>query len=134
MEHKYVLLKDGRGIVVIIDVDEILNPSNGCDIIVIDRVFLKIDDTSKVKREIISAWVEMAIKEARKEIYTRIGDQEVCFLIKKIDINYAHFQVEGLYCAMLEWLAKYYGYSKPDIPVFFDKASDKFIFDIGGVK
>jgi hypothetical protein len=131
MLYKYLVLKSSWGIVIFLDMEEILNPLiSNSDIKIVDRIYLRISDTKNLTREIILQWVGEGIKALAKEIYSKINESVVCFDIKKLDFNHIDFQAEGLYCAAREWLAKYYNLKIEPIKVNFDNAKNRYVFEL----
>jgi hypothetical protein len=131
MYHRYILLKNARGIAITMDINEFLDPNlEPGDVEVADKIFLRVNHDSKVLKSIAEKWMGKALSDSRQEIYSRIGDPCVLFFVEKLDFHILHFQDEGLYCAMLEWLAAYYDYPKVDIPVVFDEVNRRFNFTI----
>ncbi|MFL5743066.1 MAG: hypothetical protein ACJ751_00260 [Niastella sp.] len=60
----------------------------------------------------------------------KISNVTVCYEVKEIDFNYIDFQEEGLYCAIQEWISKYYGIALTPIDVKYDRVKNKYIFNI----
>jgi hypothetical protein len=131
MLHKYSVLKSSWGIVIFLEIEEILNPEiSGRDIKIADRIFLRINDTRKMSHETILTWVGPAFKTLSDEIYKKVNGLVVCYNINLLDFNYVDFQEEGLYCAAREWIAKYYDLQVESIQVDFDKAKNKYIYHL----
>ncbi len=131
MHHKYQLLKSNWGIVIFLEIDEILNPStNETDVRITDNIFLRVTDTYKLNKETITYWMGAGIKALAGKINNKISNQTVCYDIRKIDLNYADFQEEGLYCAIQEWISKYYDIALTPVDIKYDHETNKYIFNI----
>jgi len=131
MRHKYQILKSSWGIVIFLDIDEILNPTiNETDIQITDTIFLRISDTYKLDKEIIVRWIGSGIKALSTEISKKTNEGNVCFDVKGIDFNYTDFQEEGLYCAVQEWISKYYDIALTPVDVKYNRETNKYIFNI----
>ena len=129
MLYKYQVLKSSWGIVVFLDMDEIPAPGiSGADVKIADRIYLRISDSGKLRKEIIVKWMGEGINALAKEIYSKIDNTVVCFDVKKLDFNYTDFQEEGLYCAVQGWLARYYKFEIEPVEVTCDTSSNKYIF------
>jgi hypothetical protein len=130
MRHKYQLLKTSWGIVIFLEIDEILNSIiNDTDIAVTDKIYLRISDTCRLDKETIADWIGDGIKALAEEISKKIGNVTVCFDVKGIGFNYIDFQEEGLYCAVQEWISKYYEIPLPPVDVRYDRETNKYIFN-----
>lgn len=132
MTYKYIILKTSWGIVIFLDVREIINPSlcDG-DLKVNDRIYLRINPDLKLPNELVDYWIKRGVEDLSNEIYQKIGDGNItCFYINDLTFNMVDFQEEGLYCAIQEWLAKYYGFELKPIDVTYDKTKNRYIFDI----
>lgn len=130
MESKYILLKSGRGIVIFLEMDEIKNPVPlDSDEKISSRIFFRLDSSIPLSiRDMVLKFFVSGLRALSDVIQKKIGDCTVCFLLKKIDFNEAHFQEEGLYCAAQEWVAKYYDISISPTSVEFDQNQNKYIF------
>lgn len=131
MFYKYILLKSSWGIVIFLDIEEILNPViRESDVQVSDRIFFRISDTKKNQKQTIETWIRAGFNSLSNEIYKQIGNKCVCYDIKSLDFNYVDFQEEGLYCAIREWISKYYDIHISPIEVTFNRETNKYIFNI----
>jgi hypothetical protein len=131
MRYKYQLLKSSWGIVIFLEIDEILSPSaNETDIRITDKILLRIGDTFRLDTETIAKWMGAGIKALSAEIAERISNVNVCFDVKEIVFNYTDFQEEGLYCAVQEWLSKFYGIALTPVDVKYDREKNKYLFNI----
>jgi hypothetical protein len=131
MRYKYQLLKSSWGIVIFLEIDEILSPSiNETDIRITDNIFLRINDTYKLNKKTIADWMGAGIKALSAEINKKVSNANVCYEVKGIDFNYADFQDEGLYCAVQEWISKYYEIALTPIDIKYDREKNKYIFNI----
>lgn len=131
MIYKYVLLKSSWGIVIFLDVEELLAPSLlNTDILVCDNVFLRIDDDVRLNKEIAERYISQGIRSLSEVLYDRLQGRVVCFFVKAIEFNNTDFQVEGLYCAIREWIGKYYDIEIDAVKVRYEQIQNKYIFDI----
>ena len=134
MKYTYKILKTSWGIVVGLDMEEVLTISPlPTDIKITDQIYLRIGDINKeethARREKIEKWISLAIKHAAGVITSHLTTT-VCFYVKHVDMHILHSQEEGLYCAARGWLIKYYGLGIEQVPVRYDKAANKYTFDI----
>lgn len=132
MVHEYKMRKTSWGIFIVLDAEEIVNPVvNGLDIKIADRIYLKIDSAITVAQEFFMPWMAFGIKALANQIYKKMeGKEAVCIYIKSIQFHVAHFQEEGFYCAIQEWLAKYYGFEIASINVDYNRKKNRYVFDI----
>lgn len=134
MRHKYVVLKSSWGIVIFLDVEEIRNPVlQEADILVADRIYLRVENLDKLPKEKVEMILSQGIKSLVGLIVSQLGDQAVCYHVKSIDFNYTDFQFEGLYCAIREWISKYYNIQVDPISVVFDARQNRYIFDLPNI-
>lgn len=126
MKHIFKLLKTSWGIVVFIDIEAIVGEAiSDFDIQVTDHFFLKLYwKPNPYKTEVLN-WLARAIIDIADQLPT---SHQICFNIVELDFNECDFQEEGLYYAMLEWLAKKYQLELPPIDVYFDKEMNRYIF------
>jgi hypothetical protein len=130
MEYKYVLLKSSWGIVIFLEVEEIKNSVNSSDTKITDRIFLRVNDSIQLNKKYYESWIVAGIKDLADKIYEKIDGSKICFLLKNLEFNPAHFQEEGLYCAIQEWMAKYYDMQITPVKVEFNKATNRYVFNI----
>lgn len=52
----------------------------------------------------------------------------ITIILDRIIFNDAHFQIEGIYCAIQECICKYFEIPPPVFDVTFDKNSNQYIF------
>lgn len=131
MKYKYVLLKSSWGVVIFLEVEEIRNPvlQEG-DILVVNRIYLRLESIDKLPKEDVEIILTQGIKSLSGLIVNQLGDESVCYHVKSIDFNYTDFQIEGLYCAIREWIAKYYNIQITPVSVMFDAEKNRYIFDL----
>ncbi len=134
MIYKYIVLKTSWGIVVSLDMEEIPTISPlPADIKINEQIYLRIGEINKeethARWEEIEKWVSLAIKHAVDDIIPHLTTN-VCFYVKHVDMHILHSTEEGIYCAARGWLIKYYGLNMEQVPVHYDKAANKYIFDI----
>lgn len=126
---KYLLLKSSWGIVIFIDFEEILNPQILAEDIELSKyVYLRIEGTFKLNNEALRKYLSRGLKDISDLIYEKVK-QPVCFQLKDLDFNYAHFQEEGLYCAAQKWIGNYYNIPIKDIDVEFNNITNKYVFN-----
>lgn len=132
MIFKFSVSKEGYGVAIFIDVDEIREPIViDTDKLVMNNIYLRVDNPIYfLSKDDIDKYVIKAIKELSSSIYDRINESTVCFYIKSVDTNPIHFQEEGLYCAMRGWLSKNYDLELASINIELDEDKQKFIFNI----
>lgn len=132
MIFKFSVSKEGYGVAIFIDVDEIREPIViDTDKLVMNNIYLRVDNPIYfLSKDNIDKYVIKAIKELSSSIYDRINESTVCFHIKSVDTNPIHFQEEGLYCAMRGWLSKNYDLELASINIELDEDKQKFIFNI----
>lgn len=126
MKHIFKLLKTSWGIVVLIDVEEIIDEKVLLyDIAITDTIFLKLNwQPSPYKQEVVQ-WLGKAISDFIKLFPL---SKKICFNITELDFVETDFQEEGLYYVMLEWLAKRYNFQLPPLDAYYDKETNKYIF------
>ncbi|KAA2238846.1 hypothetical protein F0L74_21770 [Chitinophaga agrisoli] len=131
MIFKFAVLKKGIGIAMFIDVEELRSPQIlDSDLSVLERIYLRVNHPIPfLSEEDIDKYVVQAIRDVSNEIYEKIGGSQVCFYIQSLDTNAAHFQEEGIYCAMRGWLAQYYGLNVPPVKIELDEEKRKFVFN-----
>lgn len=130
MIYKYMVLKSSWGIVIFLDMEELPNPTlSDFDIKITDKIYLRINDSIKWQQG--QSWFIQGIKSLSKEIYKKIEDKTcVCFYIKDVDFNIIDFQEEGFYCAIREWLSKYYAFDIDPVNVVFNRTQNRYDFEI----
>jgi hypothetical protein len=129
MIHKHIIRDGLRGIVIFLEMEELLNHAPiSSDILVEDKIYLQLDGVTSISRHLSTFWIVEGIRKLAKEICNATNNLSVCFIVKNIDYNACHFQVEGLYCAVQEWLAIYYKFDIPKVDVYYDHEKKKFIF------
>jgi hypothetical protein len=130
MLYKYILLKSNWGIVIFIELEQLLNPQIlNTDILICDKMYLRLGiELRFIKQSNIEFWLSNGIKDLKELIYPILKDSIVCYNIKLLDFNYAHFQEEGLYYAIQELLAKHYNIVIPPNDIYFDKDKNMYIF------
>ncbi len=130
MNYKYRLLKTSWGIAIDIDIEVKENISTvDYEIININSTLnLAIKKSLKLLDEEIH-FLEKGLKDAIPYIFNDLAtEKNVC--IENTIINFAHYQEEGLYCAIQEALALYYKVDIPKISTSYDKENNKYVFDI----
>lgn len=130
MEYKYVLLRSSWGIVIFLEVEEIRNSVNASDTKITDGIFLRVSDTIQLDRKYYESWIVAGIKDLAGKIHEMTVESKICFFLKSIEFHPAHFQEEGLYCAIQEWMGKYYGIQITPVKTEFNKATNRYVFDI----
>lgn len=132
MMHEYKMRKTSWGIFIVLDAEEIANPVvNRVDIKVAERIYLRIDSATILSKEFFMPWMELGIKALANEIYKKIEDKvAVCIYVKNIHFHVAHFQEEGFYCAIQEWLARCYGFEVAPVNIVYNRNRNRYVFDI----
>jgi hypothetical protein len=131
MVHKYVLLKTSWGVVIYIGIQEVINPViDESSIPVADGIFVRISDDSMVTSKEVVIYILPAFRDLAHEIRGKVTPNTVCFDLYQIEFHLAHYQEEGLYCAIQEWIAAYYQLQINPIRVEYDKQLNKYIFEI----
>ena len=123
MLHKYRLLKSSWGIAIDIDFD-IINYVEPDAHKITDMTYLRIKEEN-LEEEIVKALI-LGIKDISTQLDNK--DESKTIVINKVIYNYAHFQIEGIYCAIQEGICKHIGISPPKVDVIFDKTKNKYIF------
>ncbi|MBO9203262.1 MULTISPECIES: ankyrin repeat domain-containing protein [Niastella] len=125
-------MKTSWGVAIFLDIEEMLDPDiSKPDIKITDRIYLRISDTRKLSSDEITLWVGAALKGLAVEIYDKVNGV-VCYDLKLLDFSYTDFQIEGLFCAVREWVVKYYDLKIEPIEVNYDKVTNKYIFELPG--
>ncbi len=133
MQHKFQVLKSSWGIVIFIEITEIVNPILTNDDVVVNNTFsLRIEKTKNISSEKIVLWFSKAIKDVDNILNKVIHDTKICFQVDSVDFVMTDFQEEGLYCVMLEWLERRYNINVPKIEIDFDYSNNKYIFRKNG--
>jgi len=131
MVYKYVLLKDSFGIVIFLDIDEVEDPEIAeSDVLVSSNIYLRIGENIHLQKHILVEWIGKGIRDMAGGIHMKVNNRRVCLYLKKIDFDDAHFQDEGLYCAVQAWISKYYDLPASSVRIELDKNRQKFIFHI----
>lgn len=129
MDYKYSVLKASWGIVIFVKMKEFQDfKVNEDDLAISDKVYLRISCITKVKRDTLLYWVGRAIHDLVDRIEPIIVGERICYVLESLDFVSTDFQEEGLYCAVQGWFAEYYHIKIPNVEVFFDKKSNKYIF------
>jgi hypothetical protein len=130
MKYKYSILKSSWGIVVIIDIVEIIDPSlQDNDIQISHEVYLRISPDVKTPQSYIN-YLSAGLRYLTPQIISKIGNRTVCFDVKSLDFANADFQEEALYCAIQGWVGKYYGISIPEVDVYYDEQKNKYVYNV----
>lgn len=129
MKYKYVLLKTSWGIVIFLEVEEVLHPQIGeVDIRVTDHLYLRINEPYKLKSAIIVKWIVLGLSNIADKIFEK-ARAVVCLNLKALDFSYSDFQEEGLYCAIQGWASVYYGIEVDPVKVEYDPENKRYEFD-----
>ena len=130
MNYKYRLLKTSWGIAIDIDIEVRENISSSeYEIININpNINLAVKKSLKLLAEEIQ-FLKKGLQDAIPFIFNNLNiEKNVC--VENTIINFAHYQEEGLYCAIQEALALYYKVDIPKINTSYDKENNKYVFDI----
>jgi hypothetical protein len=129
--YKYKLLKSSWGIVIFLDVEEIKNPDlQENDILIANNVYLRLNTFEKLPKESAAIMLSQGIRSLINLITDQLNGEAVCFHVKSLDFNYTDFQLEGLVCAIREWIFQYYKIPIEPIKVVFDSEQNRYIFDL----
>jgi hypothetical protein len=130
MKYTYRLLRASWGIVIFLDIKELIGyDPNSSDIIIENGISLRIDKSIIYLRDKIEFYFLMGLKGIAQYIPKKMESDQICFYLKSIDFTDFDFQEEGLYCAVQEWVAKYYDIEIPPVKVEYDKGLNKYVFD-----
>ncbi len=132
MKTKYVVLNNGLGIGIMLDIEECKDKTVlPDDIFTSGSVFIRLKATVQ---NFINSTEMFYLKRGFSDIVTLINDQikseRICFEINDISFDEAHFQEEALYCAIQDWVSKYYKIPVILPAVIFDEIHRRFIFDV----
>src|SRR6478735_2879735 len=109
MNSKYIILKGSWGIVIYLTVEEILSlPVESSDIKVSETIHFRIGENINFPRSTIIKYMVPAISELSNQIVAIRHKTQICLNLKSLDFALSDFQEEGLYCAIQEWIARYY--------------------------
>lgn len=129
MNYKFQLLKTSWGIVIFIDIDEMINlPISENDVKVADNIYLRFNPSITIKTSILSFWFSLAIKDLYSEFSHEMKKMTVCYFVKSLDFSYSDFQEEALYYVMQGWLIKKYSLIVPYHDAYYDKENNKYVF------
>ena len=129
MINKYMLLKGSWGIVIFLDMDEVREPVlQENDILVANKIYLRVDRWGKLQQETAERMLSEGIRSLADLIVNQLAGGTVCFNVKSIEFNYTDFQIEGLYCAVREWISTYYNFPLEPIQVEYDVNQNRYFF------
>ncbi|GAO45402.1 hypothetical protein [Flavihumibacter petaseus] len=129
MNLTYQLLKSSWGIVIYLNIEEILNPDIlDTDTVITESIYLRIANGINFERSTLLKYMIPAVSEFSDEIGARIGNQNVCYYLKVFDFSICDFQEEGIFCATQEWLSKYYQFDYKEQEVIFDRIRNRYDF------
>ena len=121
MTHKFQVLQSSWGVVIFVEISDIINPILlSSDFVINEYLSIRINTSANIQNEKIILWFSKAIKDVEAELYEILCDSKVCFSINSIDFILTDFQEEGLYSVMLGWLEKRYSISIPKVEIDFD--------------
>ena len=124
MENRLIILKSNWGIVIIYDF-EIMEEFevNSKDVYHLGKkIYIKVD-----KQSFDSKSFHFFI-EGVKKVLPLIREDGVCFHVKKIEYNYAHYQPEAMYYVFKKWYCESQGIKMEPINVSYDKEKNRYIF------
>lgn len=124
-----MLLKSSWGIVIFLDIDEVREPVlQENDILVANMIYLRVDRLEKLQQEAAERMLSDGIRSLADLIVNQLAGEMVCFHVRAIDFNYTDFQIEGLYCAVREWISIYYNVPVKPVQVEYDVNSNRYVF------
>ena len=134
MLHKFQVLKSSWGIVISVEIIDIVNPYILIDDVKVnDFLYIRLNTLSSVQDEKVLSWFSKAIKDVEVELHSVLLNAIACFNINSIKFILTDFQEEGLYCAMLGWLEKRYTIVIPKVEITFDSQSNRYLFKKEGL-
>ena len=129
MIYKYQLLKSSWGIVIVLDIQDLINPAIlKSDRKILDNIFLRLSNNIKINNAILYDWFSLAIQDLYNEIEVIISNDIICFEVDSVDYSHTDFQEEGLYYAMIGWLAQKYSITVSDSDAYYSKETNNYVF------
>lgn len=132
MMHKYIYYDRslGFGIVITMNANVIVSPViYESDILVVNQIYLRIKKGVMIKKDQINRYLCKAIQDLEVGILNTINDRVVCISVDSFEFDLAHFQEEGFYLVMKEWLCLHYGIPIEPVSISYDYANRKFLFE-----
>ena len=129
MLYKYQLLKSSWGIVIFVNIQELINPV----LLISDRkifnnIYLRLNNNIKIDNAILYYWFSLAIQDLYNKIEVIVSNTIVCFEVESIDFSHTDFQEEGLYYAMQGWLSQKYSILISDSDAYYSKETNNYVF------
>ncbi len=132
MKYKYILLSAGRGIVIYLEMEELLDSKvNSSDVKIADKLYLRVSDGifPKDMATPFEYWIVGGIKSLSDRIREEREGLLICYHIISLEFNPAHFQEEGLYYAVQGWIGQRYGFDIPQANIEFDRKNNRYKFN-----
>jgi hypothetical protein len=124
-----MLLKSSWGIVIFLDMEEVREPVvQENDILVANKIYLRVDRLERLQQETAERMFSEGVRSLADLIFGQLAGKTVCFHVRAIDFNYTDFQIEGLYCAIREWISTYYNFNIKPVRVEYDVKQNRYIF------
>jgi len=129
MLYKYQLLKSSWGIVIFLDIQDLINPAIlKSDRKIFDNIYLRLSNNIKIDTAILCDWFSLAIQDLYNEVEVIISNDIICFEVESVDYSHTDFQEEGLYYAMLGWLSQKYSIPVSDSDAYYSKETNNYVF------
>ena len=129
MLYKYQLLKSSWGIVIFVNIKELINPALlSSDKKICNNIYLRLNNITIIDNAILYDWFSLAVQDLYDKIEVIISNTIVCYEVESIDFSHTDFQEEGLYYAMQGWLSQKYSILISDSEAYYSKESEKYVF------
>lgn len=131
MTSRYVLLKHNWGIIIFLDMEAYVDSNLlDSDISISKKIFFRIDDSIQYDlRKKIKKYFVAGLRDIKEQIEQQLDNFICCYYLRRVDYNEAHFQDEGLYCAVQDWVSKYYNIHVEPINAEFDISLNRYVFE-----
>lgn len=100
---------------------------------VTDGLWMKFAEKPMIENEIFCdddlPYLMKGLQIVKKQIISNSEFDNTLIIIHSLSFSICDFQEEGLIVAMMEWAAKAFGFSCPQIKVEFDKPNNRYIFN-----
>ena len=133
--YKYRILKSSWGIAIDLEAKAVIYTQhldfdiNQETVRLNDTITLSISPECKLEADEVR-YLGKAILNFSTEVESKLPeDSKVNIHVVNIIVNYADYQPEGLYCAMVGWLTLRFDFPMPQLDVRFDKGLNRYIID-----
>jgi hypothetical protein len=128
--YQYRVLKSSWGIAIDITAEAIpLSSFSGITLEITTALRLIVEKDAGVSSKDLGYLIK-GLKLVADEISrTRKTDEPLVIRIVNLCYSLCDYQEEGAACAIANWAALLFGFSAPEIPVFFNKEKNRYIFD-----